>query len=244
MNAICRTLSRLQAPGRPRLLVSLPANDPQLARAAADNGAEGLKVHLNIRHAAAGVAFGSLVEEAPALEKIVACGLPVGVVPGDASAMITPADVSLLAELGLDFIDVYLSAFPVWLAAQGRGQLGLMAAVGQADMQLPLRLEGLAHCPVVQMVEASIIPHEGYGGPLSMADLSDYTALAGRLSESGKPVIVPTQRHIRPDEVGLLAATGVRGLLIGAIVTGSEPAGIAAATRAYREALEQEASGV
>jgi hypothetical protein len=244
MNTICRTLSRLLAPGRPRLLVSLPANDPQLARAAADNGAEGLKVHLNIRHAAAGVAFGSLAEEAPALEQIVACGLPVGVVPGDASAMISPEDLTLLAELGLDFMDVYLSAFPAWLAAQGMGMLGLMAAVGHEDMQHPLRLEGLAHCPAVQMVEASIIPHEGYGGPLSMADLSDYTALVGRMRESGKPVIVPTQRHIRPDEVSLLAATGIRGLLIGAIVTGAETATLAAATRAYREALEQETSGV
>lgn len=244
MNTLCQTLSRLQASGRPRLLVSLPANDLELAQAAADNGAEGLKVHLNMRHAAAGKAFGSLSQEAPVLEQIVALGLPVGVVPGDDTAMIGEGEVARLADLGLDFVDVYAGAFPVWLAAAARGKLGVMAAIGAADHQCQLRLDGLSRCPAVQMIEASIIPHEGYGSPLSMADLADYTALARQMQSQDKPVIVPTQRHIRADEVGLLAQTGIRGLLIGAIVTGTEPAALAAATRRYRAALEEQVQGV
>ncbi len=228
-----RTLELLHRPGPPALLVSLPANDAELARAARDGGAEGLKVHLNITHAAAGVKFGSLAEEAAALAEIVAVGLPVGVVPGDFAAMASADDIRHLAELGLDFLDAYVGAMPAWMLTQGN--LAVMAAVGAEDIRAPGRVAGVAALPGVQMVEASIIAHEGYGKPLSVSDLCDYTEVARACA--GRPVIVPTQRHIGPDDLPALAATGIGGLLIGAIVTGADACSLQAATRQYREAL-------
>jgi len=227
-----RTLELLQRPGPPALLVSLPANDPDLARAAVDGGAEGLKVHINIEHAAAGVKFGSLPEEAGVLAEIVALGLPVGIVPGDFAAMASAEDVCRLAALGLDFMDAYIGAMPAWMLTQD--DLPVMAAVGHGDMG---RLAALAGLSGVRMVEASIIAHEGYGKALSVSDLCDYTEVVRAMAPAGKPVIVPTQRHIRPEDVAALTDTGVRGLLIGAIVTGAEARGLQAATRRYREAL-------
>jgi len=232
-----RTLALLQRPGPPALLVSLPANDLALAQAALDGGAEGLKVHLNVRHAAAGVQFGSLAEEATRLEQIVALGLPVGIVPGDAQAMATPDDVRALAAMGLDFLDAYLGAMPAWMLSQD--DLPVMAALGHDDLPHPHRLRCLAEMPQVRMIEASIVSHEGYGKPLSVSDLCDYTEVASGMQAAGKPVIVPTQRRILPDDVAALAAAGVRGLLIGAIVTGREPGSLRAATARYREALAE-----
>jgi hypothetical protein len=44
------------------LIASLPKNDPALAKAAAAGGADMLKIHLNVEHAASGTKFGSFDE--------------------------------------------------------------------------------------------------------------------------------------------------------------------------------------
>jgi len=244
-----RTLSLLNQPGPPALLVSLPANDLDLARAALDGGADGLKVHINVHHAAAGVQFGSLAQERAALEEIVSLGLPVGIVPGDAAAFIAPEEVRDLAAIGLDYMDVYLGVMPAWLLQQEA--VAVMAALGHEDMAHPHRLKALASLPQVAMVEASIVPHEGYGTPLSVADLCDYTEVADAMSAqvadamsaAGKPVIVPTQRRIGLADLRGLAQTGIRGLLIGAIVTGREPDQLRMVTQRYQDALQGLAQG-
>lgn len=236
MERACRTLQMLNEPGPPKLLVSLPANDVDLAKAALAGGAAGLKAHINITHAAADVHFGSLAEEAATISEIVALGLPVGIVPGDGGKMIEPTELPRLAELGLDFCDVYLSAMPAWLLDSP--PLGIMAAVGTGDM-LPERLASLAALSGVDMIEASIIPHDGYGHPLSVGDLCDYTTAVRTFSPVRRPVMVPTQRRILPEDLPALANTGIRALLIGAIVTGKDAAGIEKATRVYAEKLSQ-----
>jgi hypothetical protein len=226
----------LKEPGAPKLLVSLPANDLDLAKAAVDGGAQGLKVHLNITHAAAGVHFGSLEEEADVIEAIVALGLPVGVVPGDQQAMIAPEELPRLAALGVDFCDVYLGAMLCWML--DAPPLGVMVALGAGDILLPERLASVGALPAVEMVEASVIPHDGYGAALSAADLCDYTTVVRGATPVDRPVIVPTQRRILPEDLPALAATGIRGLLIGAIVTGKEPETIRQATARYASALQ------
>ena len=235
MNPVCQTLDLLQQPGPPALLVSLPTNSRELALAALEAGAQGLKVHINLRHAAAGTGFGSLAEEAEAIAEIVSLGLPVGIVPGGDLAAVRREEVSQLATLGLDYLDVYVSAMPAWVPAVAG--IGVMAAVGATDVVAPARLAALARLPGVQMVEASCVPHEGYGLPLSAGDLCDYTQVVAAMTHGNKPVIVPTQRAITPEDVPGLAATGIRALLIGAIVTGTEASSLARATGRYRQAL-------
>ncbi|MHB8994241.1 MAG: hypothetical protein ACYC63_03215 [Armatimonadota bacterium] len=231
----CRTCQMLKEPGTPKLLVSLPANDLDLAKAAVDGGAQGLKVHLNIVHAAAGLHFGSLDEEAATIEAIVGLGLPVGVVPGDQQAMISPEELPRLAAMGVDFCDVYLGAMPAWML--NAPPLGIMVALGAADIVLPERLASVNRLPSVHMVEASVIAHDGYGAALSAADLCDYTAVVSALRVE-LPVIVPTQRRILPEDLPALAATGISGLLIGAIVTGTDAESIRQATARYAAALQ------
>jgi hypothetical protein len=232
----CRTCQMLKEPGAPKLLVSLPANDLELAKAAVDGGAQGLKVHLNIVHAAACLRFGSLEEEAATIEAIVGLGLPVGVVPGDQQAMIAPEELPRLAALGVDFCDVYLGAMPAWML--DAPPLGIMVALSAADIVLPERLTSMNQLPTVQMVEASVIPHDGYGAALSAADVCDYTTVVRGASAASRPVIVPTQRRILPADLPTLAAIGIGGLLIGAIVTGKDPESLRQATAVYAAALQ------
>lgn len=231
---ISRTVERLKRPGPPALLVSLPRNDPALAQAAAEGGAEGLKAHIHVEHAAAGHRFGSLAEERQALKEIVSLGLPVGLVPGDEQAMASPAEIEALAEMGIDYVDAYIGAMPAWMLFQPH--LPVMAALGPQDRRLPTRWEALARMEPVQMIEASIVEHVGYGQPLSASDVCDYTCIVRAFVH--KPVVVPTQRRIQPQDVSMLAAIGIRGLLIGAIVTGTQAHSIKQSVKRYREALD------
>ena len=49
---------------RPVLIMSLPDNDPALCRAAFEEGADVVKVHINVEHRASGTHFGRLAQEA------------------------------------------------------------------------------------------------------------------------------------------------------------------------------------
>ena len=77
-------MQRPEAPldRRGLLIVSLPRNDRDLARAAIDSGADLLKVHVNVHHRASGTAFGSLQEEMDRLNAILDLHVPTGLVVG------------------------------------------------------------------------------------------------------------------------------------------------------------------
>ena len=52
------------------------------------------------------------------------------------------------------------------------------------------------------------------------------------------PILIPTQKAIRPHQVGHLQGVGAAGITIGAVVTGLESEALAAATRAFRQAID------
>lgn len=214
----------------PRLIVSLPANSPELARAAQAGGADALKVHLHVRHDASGTQFGSLAEERAALEQILALGLPTGIVPGAGDRLPTPEEMRELAEMGVDFFDFYTHDTPAWLVGfTGMTRAIAISSPAQCDQLGDLEALGF------ELIEVAIVPHEGYGRPLSVADLVAYRQVRRATS---LPIIVPTQRAIRPEEAPvLLRETGINALMIGAIVTGREPASLQAATAQFAAAM-------
>lgn len=231
-------MSRTEALLRERatLLVSLPRNDPELAQAALAGGADGLKVHLNVVHHASGTYFGSWEEESEAIRAILALGAPVGMVPGTQERFITPREAQEIAAAGVDFVDAYLQDIPDWLPEQAGG-MGVMAALSWRDEASGWDLGRLAgRC---QMLEASVVPPEGYGQPLAERDLAAYRQIYERHPKL--PAIVPTQRSLRPEEVARVLATGMRGLLIGAIVTGKTAEGIERMTREFAAAIKASA---
>src|SRR5207237_10168995 len=98
------------------LVVSLPRNDVELARAAEQAGAQALKVHMNVHHHASGTRFGSLADEHERVREIIAAvKVPVGLMPGADPAKLPTADeLTSLASAGLNFLDIYTNHMPLW----------------------------------------------------------------------------------------------------------------------------------
>ena len=214
----------------PTLIMSLPANDPALARAAHNGGADALKVHIRVHHEASGTHFGTLAEERDRLlEMLEIFPGPVGIVAG-AEQPATPEEMGALQQMGIDFFDLYLSHMPAWMWRIER--MGKAVALEHHySIHQALALENLG----ADLLEAAIIPHEGYGKPLVMADLAAYRDLHDTVDI---PVIVPTQRAISPREASLITGEcGIEGLMIGAIVTGKTAPEIEAAVRSYKAAI-------
>jgi len=216
------------------LLVSLPRNDLDLARAAVEAGAHGLKVHIGLHHHASGLVTGPLDEEADRIAAIVELGLPVGIVPGAGEELATREEMLRLGELGVDFFDLYAEDMPAWMLRMDDCPMSVMIAFSSRTSPWGL-VERTAEPSRPAMIEASVMPHEAYGRELVAADVSLYAEIAHR---SGLPVMVPTQKSVRPDEVAVLADAGVAALLIGAVVTGTEIGPMAEATRAFRGAVD------
>lgn len=210
------------------LLVSLPRNEVALAEAALRGGARGLKVHLNVHHAASGTQFGTFAQEREVLTQIAQLAktynASVGVVPGGAP-FASEDEFAELAKIGIDYFDAYTADAPAWALAQKHLDVMLAAHHG-ASMAFLQSLEQLG----MQLCEASILSHDQYGQPLRVFDVAMYHEICHALKT---PVIVPTQKKIKPEEIDTLRAAGVKALLIGAVVTGDQPESIENATREF-----------
>lgn len=216
----------------PTLIMSLPANDPALARAAARGGADVLKIHIRVHHDASDTHFGTLAEERDRIAAIIdAFDGPVGIVAG-ATDPATPEEMAELQRMGIDFFDLYVSHMPAWMWRL-EGMAKAVALEPTYTMHQALALEALG----ADLIEAAIIPHDGYGLPLTVADLAAYRDLRDTID---LPIIVPTQRAIRPEEATLITREcGIEALMIGAIVTGKTAESIEEAVRKFKKVLEE-----
>ncbi|MGI6672628.1 MAG: hypothetical protein ACOX58_13815 [Christensenellales bacterium] len=212
------------------LIVSLPRNDADLSRAAFDAGADAVKVHCNIMHRASGSGFGPLSAYAEVFEQILSEAKgPVGLVPGAAMEDVQ-RDMPEAAQLPFDFFSVYAHHAPASLL---KNREMLMLALGHGDGPEDARaLAGLQ----VPMLEASVIAADGYGAPLSAKDVAMYQGLC---TASPVPIVVPTQRSIAPEDLLYLYHAGVKGIMIGAIVTGTEQSSIVRSVAAFRNVIDK-----
>lgn len=219
------------AGGRFGLIVALPANSVEMARAAEEGGADAIKVHMNMTHRATKRTFGSLEAERPVLEEILqAVKIPVGLVPAADGA--DQAEISEAATMPFDFVDMFAHFMPSWLLNVGTwGRM--VAADATFDLEL---LRALGRVSGIHMAELALIHQEGYGQPLNVRDLALYRAA---VEAFGKPAIIPSQRRLEPADVPALRATGAAGLMIGVLSVGEDPAEIHAMTRAFRQAIDQ-----
>lgn len=211
------------------LVVSLPRNDPALARAAQEAGADALKVHINMHHRASGNSFGSWKEESEALRTILSSvSIPVGIVPG-AEVQSSYEELCEMAEAGFDFWDVFYQYLPPGFFRHP--SLGKMVAINREAT--PGIIAGLEEMGM-ELMEMSVVPGEEYGQPLSARELALYRVCA---AATAVPALVSSQKKIDPRDVGLLKKMGVRGLIIGAIVTGSSVESLSSAVSAFRQEI-------
>ncbi|MDR2746634.1 MAG: hypothetical protein LBB77_04225 [Treponema sp.] len=210
------------------LIASLPANDPCLAAAAWDHGADAVKIHINVKHRAGGLQFGGFDEERPCLEKILAEARgPVGIMLG-ADAALAAKDLETVLAAGFDFVSIYGHHAPARLL--GAGITKMLAADGSYSIDMIRALASLG-----DIFEASIIPGEQYGEPLTLRDLAAYKSISTVLDV---PVVVPTQKRITSGEAALLYDAGVSAIMIGAISAGKTPEEFGASTGEFRKAMD------
>lgn len=212
------------------LIVSLPANDPVLAQAAAAGGADAIKTHINVDHRASGTHFGSIDDERAGLEGALATGLPVGLVVGGEGS-VQREDMEAASQMGFSFFDVYAHHAPAWYPEVAGERLAMVALRHDDPLERSLGLAAVG----VGAVEASLCDPDDYYAPLTLDLLADIARLVALVD---LPVLVPTQRAIRPHDVAAVASTGAAALLIGAVVTGNEPDGVEAGTSAFRRAID------
>ena len=215
---------------RPVLIMSLPANDPALCRAAFEEGADVVKVHINVEHRASGTHFGRLAQEGQALRQMLSEAKgPMGLVPG-ASMEAVRMDIQEASEMGFAFFSTYIHHMPVLETPVP--QAWMAACDGSYDLSEIKAVKRLG----AQVLEASVMPGAEYGQPLSMRDVMRYSLIA---EQTDLPMVVPTQRFIRPQELAALADAGMRGIMIGAVVTGRTEDSIRRGVAAFRNAIDR-----
>ena len=210
------------------LVVSLPKNDITLAKAAWDNGADIVKVHMNVHHRASGTQFKSFEEERPFFEeaKSIKKGAMGIVAGGDIDKVIK--DYEKAVSFGFDFISLFAHHLP----ARFVGNSSVSQAIA-VDHNFPLNLIPYLHCDILEI--ATIDP-AGYGQPLNAHDIAVYKAIA---SMTNKPIVIPTQRKILPTELRLIDDIGASAIMIGAVVTGNTASSLAATVASFRNEIDK-----
>lgn len=195
------------------VLVSLGRHDIELARAAIDAGAYGIKFHLNAYHRASGTTFGSFSEERPFIEALAKLGKPLLVMSGQETQP-TLDELNALAGYGVEGWNIYLKHVqPHLFEAPLTPILALDSDSGEADIEAIRAIPGA-------MVEASIGRFAEYGQPLNDEDLARFADI---VRMSGRPVIAPSQKKFTAADVPQLRAAGIGAILLGIIVTGDTP---------------------
>ena len=212
------------------LIVSLPHNDAVLSQAAFEAGADAVKVHCNLVHNASGNGFGSFTQYQETFRHMLETAKgPVGLVPG-ADMKDISRDMAKAMELPFDFFSLYAHHTPICLL---RTKVPLMVAAGHG---YAMEEASLFASLGIQALEASIIPADQYGQPVSARDLIAYKRLC---QATQLPVVVPTQRKIDPEDLPSLAEAGIRGIMIGAVVTSTEQDDIVRSIQAFRNEIDR-----
>jgi hypothetical protein len=214
------------------LIVSLPRNSRELAEAAIDAGADGIKFHINVKHRASGNEFGPLQEYEELFTELRSRfnGL-LGIVLGDALEKVGKVEVEKLIEIGFDYYSLYTEHVPGFLISETRMAKTFAIAHGYD----PLLLEGLASIKM-EALEISMVAKEEYGSRLQLEDVLTYAAITQKV---GIPTIIPSQRYLVPEDVQPLKEAGISAIMLGAVVTGQTPDSVKRAVHGFKEAMEK-----
>ena len=213
------------------LIVSLPENRTDLAKAAMRAGADAMKMHVNVSHRASGNDFADVQTYLEAFQAIRDdFSGPLGVVPGGSFEDIKRSEIKKLIDLGFNFYSIYAHHKPSWL-------LGLKGIEKTFAISSEYQIErfGKVRHLGVSALEASIVPGEEYGTPLTFKDVLAYNQLAQNVDV---PVLVPSQRKLVPDDISVLYQAGVKAIMLGAIVTGKSENSLDQAVSAFRKAID------
>lgn len=212
------------------LVVSCPKNDYDFVKAAWENGADAVKIHLNVHHHASGTDFKSLTEELDFIRHVLDTSpVPVGVVVGGDPRIVRDELPHVLKE-SFDFLSLYLHDAPSDIISQST-ITKMLACNYQYSLEQIRYFEKIG----VEVCEVSIVHPDDYGKPLTLRDMVDYKKLIDTISI---PALLPTQKKVLPSEVKVIRDLGFKAIMIGAVVTSNDLETYTQAIRDFRSAID------
>jgi hypothetical protein len=183
----------------------LPSNSPELAIACEEAGADGLLLHLN-EDTARGSRFGGLeIEQDSMKECLSVLKIPAGISIGD-SRPLFPEEWEICVSMGFSFVNMFAHHMPTFVWKDER--LAKIVSIGPGYILEQVRT--ISEFDEVSAVVASLTTTQGYGLPLNVFDVATLRLIT---SLSKRPVLFPTLKKIRPEDLPILDAQGCRGVL-------------------------------
>lgn len=213
------------------LIVSLPENNLELAKAALSEGADAVKMHVNVEHRASGNHFHSTEAYREVFQQIRAeYSGPLGIVPGGSFNSIKKSEMDLLTQIGFDYFSIYSHHLPSWMM-----KLKTMEKTFAIHADYSQEMVGKVGDLGITALEASIVPGEEYGSLLTFQDILTYGAIVEKMDV---PVLIPSQRKLVADDISLLNQVGVKGVMLGAVVVGNSAESIKENVSSFRKAID------
>lgn len=194
------------------LFGDLHLNSRDYAIACEEAGADSVLFHLN-QDVGGGVRFAGLeIEEDSIKDSLSVLKIPTGISIGDTRALLYE-DWEAIAEMGFSFVNMFAHQLPTFVWSDQRFEKLVSIGPGYILEQV----KALAEFDSVSAIVAALTPSQGLGLPFTMLD---GTTLKLVTKLANKPVYVPTQRGIRPQDIKLLKELGCEGLLLSSTVYG------------------------
>lgn len=208
-----QTLQQLFAEKPFSVIISLPQNDIELARAAIEAGADALKFHINVTHFASGNHFEGIEAYTQFITDVRAQFKgPIGVVLGDTIEKVAATDYELLQRLSIQYYSLYSAHIDE--RALSQQLLEKTAAINHA---FPLTQLLFFEQFQVTALELSIIKQSEYGQLLNLDDMLRYQAIR---TQTALPLIIPSQKKLTNANIKWLQSNGMNAVMLGAICIG------------------------
>ena len=175
------------------LFGDLHLNSRELAIACEEAGVDSILFHLN-QDLGGGIRFGGLeIEQDSIRDSLSVLKIPTGIAIGD-TRVLRGDDWEAIARMGFSYVNMYAHQLPMFVWDDPR--ITKMVSIGPG--YILEQVKALSELDSVAAVVAALTPHQGVGQPFTMLD---GTTLKLITNLSSKPVFVPTQRTIRPQDL-------------------------------------------
>lgn len=210
------------------IIVSLPKNCVELAKAAIDAGADALKVHINVNHRASGNEFKGVDYYEETFKEIRSLYEgPFGIVLSDDVNKIDEIDLRKLKEIGFTYYSLYAKDITCKLLLQDELEK-TVAVDGLFNSQNAQTLESFN----LSAVELSIVKPEDYGSPLNFEDLIAY---ANYRKHTDLPLMIPSQKNMKSTDLQALHNIGIESVMLGAMTIGTTKESISKTVSAFTD---------
>ncbi|HNY36828.1 MAG TPA: hypothetical protein PKI73_02455 [Petrotogaceae bacterium] len=212
------------------LIVSLPDNSCEYALRAYDAGADAVKFHVNIKHRVTQNTYNTWKDFKKTFEYIISqIDIPAGIVPG-AEIMSSIEDFKDMERSGVTFIDCYYEYAPRWIKTLS---VHKMLAVNHTfkEEELDYLVDYGA-----DSIELSFIDPSQYGKALTVKDCINYERLSKKCHSN---CFIPSQKFLTIDDLEVLNNQNIKGIILGAVVTGSDPKTFSDTIKNFRDGLDK-----